>query len=72
MAPPPRTVMPATEDLGRLAAELRSEVSTGLTFMEVCGTHTMAIARHAPRAGHAGGRVAAADLLTSMSELIQR
>lgn len=37
--------MKSGEDLGRLAAELRSAARPGLTFMEVCGTHTMAIAR---------------------------
>jgi hydrogenase expression/formation protein HypD len=37
--------MTTPEELGRLAAELRLEARSGLTFMEVCGTHTMAIAR---------------------------
>ena len=36
-------------DLSRLAADLRAEARPGLTFMEVCGTHTMAIARHGLR-----------------------
>ncbi len=33
------------EALHRLAADLAAEVGDGGTFMEVCGTHTMAIAR---------------------------
>ena len=37
--------MAQADDLRRLAAELRAESRPGLTFMEVCGTHTMAIAR---------------------------
>jgi hydrogenase expression/formation protein HypD len=41
--------MTRADDLGRLAAELRSEAPPGLTFMEVCGTHTMAIARYGLR-----------------------
>jgi hydrogenase expression/formation protein HypD len=45
----PRVAMPRTDDLGRLAAELRAEAPPGLTFMEVCGTHTMAIARYGLR-----------------------
>jgi hydrogenase expression/formation protein HypD len=35
--------------LRRLAAELAEEAPPGLTFMEVCGTHTMAIARYGLR-----------------------
>jgi hydrogenase expression/formation protein HypD len=42
-------VLTAADDLGRLAAELRDEAGPGLTFMEVCGTHTMAIARYGLR-----------------------
>jgi hydrogenase expression/formation protein HypD len=42
-------LMSTPEELGRLAAELRSESRSGLTFMEVCGTHTMAIARYGLR-----------------------
>ena len=41
--------MTRADDLGRLAAELRAEARPGLTFMEVCGTHTMAIARYGLR-----------------------
>ncbi len=41
--------MTDADDLGRLAAELRAEARPGLTFMEVCGTHTMAIARYGLR-----------------------
>jgi hydrogenase expression/formation protein HypD len=41
--------MTSADELGRLAAELRSEAPPGLTFMEVCGTHTMAIARYGLR-----------------------
>jgi hydrogenase expression/formation protein HypD len=41
--------MGTPDDLGRLAAELRSEAPPGLTVMEVCGTHTMAIARYGLR-----------------------
>lgn len=37
------------EALHRLAAELAAEASPGSTFMEVCGTHTMAVARHGLR-----------------------
>ena len=47
--------MPSPEQLGRLAAELRSEARPGLTFMEVCGTHTMAIARYGLRQLLPGG-----------------
>ena len=42
--------MPATPDLlRRLAADLAAETHAGLTIMEVCGTHTMAIARYGLR-----------------------
>ena len=41
--------MTQADDLSRLAAELRAEARPDLTFMEVCGTHTMAIARHGLR-----------------------
>ena len=42
--------MPATPDLLRsLAADLAAETHAGLTVMEVCGTHTMAIARYGLR-----------------------
>ena len=42
--------MPATPDvLRRLAADLAAETLAGLTVMEVCGTHTMAIARYGLR-----------------------
>ena len=37
--------MAAPDDLRRVAAELRAAARPGLTFMEVCGTHTMAVAR---------------------------
>jgi hydrogenase expression/formation protein HypD len=37
------------EALHRLAADLAAEAGPGSTFMEVCGTHTMAIARHGLR-----------------------
>ncbi|HET6496407.1 MAG TPA: hydrogenase formation protein HypD, partial [Thermoleophilia bacterium] len=37
------------ELLRRLAAELAGEARDGLTVMEVCGTHTMAIARYGLR-----------------------
>jgi hydrogenase expression/formation protein HypD len=37
------------DDLSLLAAGLRAEARPGLTFMEVCGTHTMAIARYGLR-----------------------
>ena len=37
------------EALHRLAADLAAEVGPGSTFMEVCGTHTMAIARYGLR-----------------------
>jgi hydrogenase expression/formation protein HypD len=37
------------EALRRLAADLAAEAGPGSTFMEVCGTHTMAIARHGLR-----------------------
>ena len=43
-----RTRMKA-EALHRLAADLAAEAGAGGTFMEVCGTHTMAIARHGLR-----------------------
>jgi hydrogenase expression/formation protein HypD len=38
--------MSATDDSRRLAELLVAEARPGLTFMEVCGTHTMAIARY--------------------------
>jgi hydrogenase expression/formation protein HypD len=41
--------MTRADDLGRLAAELRSEAPADLTIMEVCGTHTMSIARYGLR-----------------------
>ena len=41
--------MMQAEALRRLAAELEAEARPGLTFMEVCGTHTMAIARYGLR-----------------------
>jgi hydrogenase expression/formation protein HypD len=41
--------MTQADTLRRLAAELRAEALPGLTFMEVCGTHTMAIARYGLR-----------------------
>ena len=37
------------EALHRLAADLAAAAGPGSTFMEVCGTHTMAIARHGLR-----------------------
>ena len=37
--------MTQTDDLRRLVAALAAEARPGSTFMEVCGTHTMAIAR---------------------------
>jgi hydrogenase expression/formation protein HypD len=37
------------ETLQRLAADLAAEAGPGGTFMEVCGTHTMAVARHGLR-----------------------
>jgi hydrogenase expression/formation protein HypD len=37
------------EALHRLAADLAAEAGRGCTFMEVCGTHTMAIARYGLR-----------------------
>jgi hydrogenase expression/formation protein HypD len=37
------------EALRRLAAGLAAEAGPGGTFMEVCGTHTMAVARHGLR-----------------------
>jgi len=37
------------ETLHRLAADLAAEAGPGSTFMEVCGTHTMAVARHGLR-----------------------
>ena len=37
------------EALLRLAADLAAEAGAGSTFMEVCGTHTMAIARYGLR-----------------------
>ena len=41
--------MTTADELAGLAAELREEAAPGLTFMEVCGTHTMAIARYGLR-----------------------
>ena len=41
--------MTPADDLRRLAGALRAEAPPGLTFMEVCGTHTMAIARYGLR-----------------------
>lgn len=43
------SVSAAPELLRRLATELAEEAPPGLTFMEVCGTHTMAIARYGLR-----------------------
>jgi hydrogenase expression/formation protein HypD len=45
------TTLPMTpaDELRRLAAALRAEARPGLTFMEVCGTHTMAVARYGLR-----------------------
>ena len=37
--------MTRADDLRALAGELAAEARPGLTYMEVCGTHTMAIAR---------------------------
>ena len=45
----PESDVNGPDDLTRLAAELRAEARPGLTFMEVCGTHTMAIARYGLR-----------------------
>jgi hydrogenase expression/formation protein HypD len=41
--------MTQADDLRRLAADLRSEARPDLTFMEVCGTHTMSVARYGLR-----------------------
>lgn len=41
--------MAQADDLRRLATALRAEARPDLTFMEVCGTHTMAIARYGLR-----------------------
>jgi len=41
--------MTPADELLRLAAALRAEARPGLTFMEVCGTHTMSIARYGLR-----------------------
>jgi hydrogenase expression/formation protein HypD len=41
--------MTQADGLLRLAAALRAEARPGLTFMEVCGTHTMSIARYGLR-----------------------
>ena len=41
--------MTRADELRRLAGELADESASGLTFMEVCGTHTMAIARYGLR-----------------------
>lgn len=44
-----RPAAASPEALRRLAAELAAEARPGLTYMEVCGTHTMAIARYGLR-----------------------
>jgi hydrogenase expression/formation protein HypD len=41
--------MDQTETLRRLAAELQADAPSALTVMEVCGTHTMAVARYGLR-----------------------
>jgi hydrogenase expression/formation protein HypD len=41
--------MTSADELRGLAAVLRAEARPGLTFMEVCGTHTMSIARYGLR-----------------------
>jgi hydrogenase expression/formation protein HypD len=41
--------MTQADELRRLAADLRAEARPDLTFMEVCGTHTMSIARYGLR-----------------------
>ena len=41
--------MTRADDLRALAGDLAAEARPGLTFMEVCGTHTMAIARYGLR-----------------------
>jgi hydrogenase expression/formation protein HypD len=41
--------MTQADELRRLAAALRAEARSDLTFMEVCGTHTMSIARYGLR-----------------------
>ncbi len=41
--------MAAADTLRRLAEALEAEAPAGLTFMEVCGTHTMAVARYGLR-----------------------
>ena len=41
--------MTSADELRRLAADLRAEARPGLTFMEVCGTHTMSVARYGLR-----------------------
>src|SRR5665811_1498003 len=41
--------MAQADELLRLAAALRAEARPDLTFMEVCGTHTMSIARYGLR-----------------------
>jgi hydrogenase expression/formation protein HypD len=41
--------MDQTETLRRLAAELQAAAPSALTVMEVCGTHTMAVARYGLR-----------------------
>src|SRR5450830_1205498 len=41
--------MTQADELLRLAAALRAEARPDLTFMEVCGTHTMSIARYGLR-----------------------
>ena len=41
--------MTQADELRRLAADLQAEARPDLTFMEVCGTHTMSIARYGLR-----------------------
>jgi len=41
--------MTQADELRRLAADLRAEARPDLTYMEVCGTHTMSIARYGLR-----------------------
>jgi hydrogenase expression/formation protein HypD len=47
--PPAARTMTQADDLRSLAARLAAEARPGLTFMEVCGTHTMSIARYGLR-----------------------
>ncbi len=47
--------MTQADELLRLAADLRAEARGDLTFMEVCGTHTMSIARYGLRELLPGG-----------------